>query len=64
MKHLREVDNDGVFNETKTGNKKIRLDENEITESQLHELMGKQKVGERIVEVAPGNWKTLHRLNG
>jgi hypothetical protein len=45
----------------------VKLDEQEITQTQLMQKIREindQPTGQKIVEVAPGVWKTLTRLQG
>jgi hypothetical protein len=61
MMHLREIVGD-TPNQMPQTDTSITLDERTITQDELDKK--RQDKSTRIIETNPGNFKTLHKLNG
>jgi len=60
MRHLREIDGDNK--ECSDGSCQIKLDEQIVSREDLEKA--KEDPGKRIIEKAPGEYKTLQHLRG
>lgn len=60
--HLREIVGETPDQMPQASERTLKLDERNVTQEELEER--RQDKSTRIIETNPGNFKTLHKLNG